>query len=193
MDKKASNKKAEDEKKQVDKTTEANADIEKTPKKKPKKQSESKQAKQIRELKEQLDDMNDKYLRLSAEFDNYRKRTLKEKMDLTKLAGRDIFENMLPVIDDMERAAENMVNSKDLNALKEGLDLILAKFSAFLTSQGVKPIDSKGKEFDTDEHEAVTKIPAPSEDMKGKVVDVITKGYKLNDQILRYSKVVVGE
>lgn len=162
-------------------------------KKKNKKKSENKKDVQINELNENILKLNDKYLRLSAEFDNYRKRTLKEKMDLTKFAGKKIFENILPVLDDMERAKDSIEKSKDIETLTEGLDLIYNKLTLFLKQEGVQSIDSKGKEFNTDEHEAITKIPAPTEDMKGKVVDVILKGYKLNDQILRYSKVIVGE
>jgi len=162
-------------------------------KKQSKKKTENKKDKQIRELQERVDELSDKYIRLSAEFDNYRKRSLKEKMDLSKNAGKQIFENLLPVIDDFERAIELSQNTEDIDALKEGMVLIHAKFLGFLKQQGVTEMNSIGAEFDTDEHEAITKIPAPEESMKGKVVDVITKGYKINDQILRYSKVVVGE
>ncbi len=147
----------------------------------------------IEELEEKYRLMNDKYLRLSAEFDNFRKRTLKEKMDLTKSAGSTIFTHMLPVIDDLERAMKMVDDAKDLDAVKEGMTLIYNKFDAFLKQEGVEAIDAEGKPFDTDEHEAMTKIPAPEDDLKGKVVDVIQKGYKINDQVLRYSKVVVGE
>ncbi|MDA3910088.1 MAG: nucleotide exchange factor GrpE [Bacteroidales bacterium] len=161
--------------------------------KKPKKKTENKKDKQLRELQERVDELSEKYIRLSAEFDNYRKRTLKEKMELSKNAGKQIFENLLPVIDDLERAIEVTQNAEDIDAVKEGMVLIHSKFLGFLRQQGVSEMDSVGKDFDTDEHEAVTKIPAPEESMKGKVVDVITKGYKIKDQILRYSKVVVGE
>lgn len=161
----------------------------KTTKKKP----ENKKDKQISELQEKVDSLNDKHLRLNAEFDNYRKRTLKEKMELSKSAGKQIFENMLPVIDDLERAMQSIESAEDVEAVKEGMNLIHSKFISFLNQQGVQSLDAVGKEFNTDEHEAITKIPAPTEELKGKVVDVVTKGYKLNDQILRYSKVVVGE
>lgn len=161
--------------------------------KKTKKKAVSKKDKEFQELNTRVDELSDKYIRLSAEFDNYRKRTLKEKMELSKSAGKQIFENMLPVIDDLERAIDSIKAADDIEAVKEGMDLIHTKFIGFLKQQGVSPMDSIGSEFNTDEHEAITKIPAPSEDMKGKVVDVVTKGYKINDQILRFSKVVVGE
>ncbi len=162
-------------------------------KKSSKKKDDAKNDKLLAELQEKLNIINDKHLRLNAEFDNYRKRTLKEKMELSKSAGKQIFEDMLPVIDDIERALQSIETAEDMNAVKEGMQLIHSKFIGFLNQQGVKPMESKGEVFNTDEHEAISKIPAPSEDMKGKVVDVISKGYKLNDQILRYSKVVVGE
>ncbi|MFO7880373.1 MAG: nucleotide exchange factor GrpE [Bacteroidota bacterium] len=147
----------------------------------------------IEELNEKYKLMNDKYLRLSAEFDNFRKRTLKEKMDMTKTAGSDIISGLLPVIDDMERAMQIIEEAEDLEAVKKGMELIHNKFENFLKQKGVTPIEAEGKTFDTDEHEAMTKIPAPNKELKGKVVDVIQKGYKLNDEVLRYSKVVVGE
>lgn len=144
-------------------------------------------------LKEKLSESQDKYLRLSAEFDNYRKRTLKEKMELTKSAGESIISNLLPVMDDFDRALQVMQEATDCAAMKEGIDLIYNKFNEFLKTSGVKEIDALNKEFDTDLHEAITKIPAPEEEMKGKVVDVIQKGYYLNDKVMRYAKVVIGE
>lgn len=144
-------------------------------------------------LEEELNDLRDKYVRLSAEFDNYRKRTLKEKMELTKSAGESILLNIIPVVDDFERGMETMEKASDIDAVKEGILLIYNKFKDFLKQSGVKEIDARDKEFNTDEHDAVTKIPAPSEEQKGKVVDVIEKGYKLNDRVIRFSKVVVGE
>ncbi|WP_430810559.1 MULTISPECIES: nucleotide exchange factor GrpE [unclassified Carboxylicivirga] len=138
-------------------------------------------------------EVNDKYLRLSAEYDNYRRRTLKEKMELTKTAGESILLALLPVIDDMDRAVAHMDEAKDMEALKEGIKLIRTKFNDFLGRQGMKEIEAKDKEFDTDLHEAVTKIPAPTDEMKGKVIDCIEKGYTLNEKVVRFSKVVVGE
>jgi len=143
--------------------------------------------------KEKLDELNDKYLRLAAEYDNYRKRTLKEKMELTKTAGADILVNILPVIDDFERALGHLDQAKDMDAVKDGIALIYNKFSEFIKQRGVKEIEAKEKEFDTDLHEAITKIPAPNEELKGKVVDVVEKGYYLYEKVIRFSKVVVGE
>ncbi len=140
-----------------------------------------------------LAELQDKYLRLSAEFDNYRKRTLKERIELTKSAGENILVGLLPVMDDFDRAISLMEKVSDCEAMKEGIDLIYGKMKDFLKQQGVKEIEAMGKDFDTDLHEAVTKIPAAEKKKKGKVVDVIQKGYYLNDKIIRYSKVVVGE
>ncbi|MGC9330377.1 MAG: nucleotide exchange factor GrpE [Bacteroidales bacterium] len=147
----------------------------------------------IEELNEKFKLLNDKYLRLSAEFDNYRKRTLKEKMNLTKSAGHAVITNLLPVIDDLDRATTIIKETDDIEAVKKGIELIYNKFHKFLKQQGIEAIEAVGKEFNTDEHEAMTKIPAPKEALKGKVIEEIQKGYKSNDQILRYSKVVVGE
>ncbi len=142
---------------------------------------------------EKVKELNDKYLRLSAEYDNYRRRTLKEKMELTKTAGEGILLGLLPVIDDLDRAMAHMDDAKDMEALKEGVKLIHTKFNDFLGQQGMKEIEAKDKDFDTDVHEAVTKIPAPTEEMKGKVIDCIEKGYTLHEKVVRFSKVVVGE
>jgi molecular chaperone GrpE len=142
---------------------------------------------------EKYNSLNDKYLRLSAEFDNYRKRTLKERMELIKSAGEDILINFLSVLDNMQRAQKSAAESTDVVAVKEGIDLIFKNLSDFVSQKGVKEIESIGKDFDTDLHEALTKIPAPEENLKGKVVDVIEKGYKLNDKVIRFAKVVVGE
>lgn len=172
-------------------------------KEKPKKASSSKSKttkkkktnanKEVDKLKEQLNELNDKYLRLSAEYDNYRKRTLKEKMDLIRTGGEDILINILPVIDDFERAMGSMDNASDHDTLKEGVNLIYNKFIDFMKSRGVKEIDAINNDFNTDEHEALTKIPAPNKKLKGKIVDVIEKGYYLHDKVIRYSKVVIGE
>ena len=148
---------------------------------------------EIKELQEKLDAANDKYLRLSAEFDNYRKRTLKEKMELTKSAGEQILEKILPVMDNFERALQSMETATDVPALREGVQLIYTTFKDFLTQHGVKEIECIHTEFNPDLQEAVTKIPAPAEELKGKVVDCIQKGYMLHDKIIRFPKVVVGE
>ena len=148
---------------------------------------------EVKELQEKLDAANDKYLRLSAEFDNYRKRTLKEKMELTKSAGEQILEKILPVMDNFERALQSMETATDVPALREGVQLIYTTFKDFLTQHGVKEIECIHTEFNPDLQEAVTKIPAPAEELKGKVVDCIQKGYMLHDKIIRFPKVVVGE
>lgn len=145
------------------------------------------------ELEEKLAELQDKYLRLSAEYDNYRKRTLREKMDLQEGAREDIFVNILPVVDDLERAMDSVQSAKDLEAVKLGMELIHTKFSNYLTQQGIKEIDALNKELNTDLHEAVTKIPVESKKKKGKVVDVIEKGYMLRDKVIRFAKVVIGE
>ncbi|MCA1756883.1 MAG: nucleotide exchange factor GrpE [Bacteroidales bacterium] len=142
---------------------------------------------------EKLAEMQDKYLRLSAEFDNYRKRTLKERIEMTKTAGESILVNILPVMDDFDRAVKIMENAPDVKAMKEGIDLIYNKLRDFLKQNGIKEIESDNREFDTDLHEAVTSIPAPEKKMKGKVVDTIQKGYYLHDKVIRFSKVVIGE
>lgn len=137
--------------------------------------------------------LNDKYIRLIAEYDNYRKRTLKERMDLMKSAGEDILINFLPVMDNFDRAITSVNAAKDINAIKEGISLIHKNLSDFLKERGIKEMESIGEVFDTDLHEAITKIPAPEEELKGKVVDVIEKGYTMRDKVLRFAKVVVGE
>lgn len=135
----------------------------------------------------------DKHLRLSAEFDNYRKRTLKEKADLMKYANEEMLIRILTVIDDFERGIQIIDKSEDIVALKTGIHLIYNKFGDFIKQNGIKEIEAMNQPFDLDFHEAMTKIPAPSEDLKGKVVDVIEKGYMLGEKVIRYSKVVVGE
>ena len=142
---------------------------------------------------EKIAEFQNKYIRLSADFDNYRKRTLKEKVDLTKSANAEILLNLLPVMDDFERALKSMEDTKGCKEIKDGIDLIYNKFGEFLKSSGVKEIDAMHKKFDTDIHEAVTKIPAPVKKLKGKVLDVIQKGYYLNEKIIRYPKVVIGD
>ncbi|MBN1950630.1 MAG: nucleotide exchange factor GrpE [Bacteroidales bacterium] len=149
--------------------------------------------KNLEEQTEKAREWHDKYLRLSAEFDNYRKRTLKEKSDLIKTANEDLLIDILAVVDDFERGINTIDKSEDLQALKAGIHLIYDKFNAFLRQKGIKEIEAKEKEFDLDLHEALTKIPAPDETLKGKVVDVIEKGYTLNEKVIRFAKVVVGD
>ena len=142
---------------------------------------------------EKAKEWQDKYMRLSAEFDNYRKRTLKEKMDLTKLANEDLLKNILPVVDDFERGRDTIGKAQSIEALKEGIDHIYTKFKEFLKRNGVKEIEAMNEPFDIDFHEAITKIPSPDESGKGKVLDVVEKGYLLNEKVIRYAKVVVGD
>lgn len=156
-------------------------------------QEEEEQKDPIEELGKQVAEMNDKYLRLSAEFDNYRKRTLKEKMELTKTAGERILIKLLPIVDNFERALQSIDSTDDKKAIKEGIELIYSNFTEFIGQNGIKEIEAINKDFDTDIHEAITKIPAPSKAMKGKIVDCVEKGYYLNEKVIRFSKVVVGE
>ncbi len=162
-------------------------------KKEGKKSKKDKTHEQIETLENELAEVRDKHLRLQAEFDNYRKRTLKEKMELLKSGGETVLTNLLPVIDDLERALDALRDIEDENPFKQGIALIYTKFQEFLTRNGVKEIDANGKELDTDLHEAVTKVPAPAEALKGKIVDVIQKGYLLNEKVIRYARVVMGE
>lgn len=142
---------------------------------------------------EKIAELEDKYLRLSAEFDNYRKRTLKERIDLMKSAGESAIIKFLPVMDDFDRAMLSMEDVKDIEAVKTGMNLIYIKLRETLNQQGVKEIEALKKEFDTDLHEAITKIPVTKNNLKGKVIDIIEKGYYLNDKVIRFSKVIIGE
>ena len=144
-------------------------------------------------LEKQITELKDKHLRLFSEFDNFRKRTTKERIELFKSAHQDLMLDLLPVIDDFDRAMQSFENSEDATAIKEGVALIYNKFKSTLEKKGLKCMDSKEKEFDTDFHEAITEIPAPTKDLKSKVVDVVEKGYTLNDKVIRYAKVVVGK
>lgn len=135
----------------------------------------------------------DKYLRLSAEFDNYRKRTLREKMDLIAAGGEDVIKSVLVIVDDLDRALLAVENAKDVEALREGVRLIAQKLDSTLRSKGVSEIEAIGLPLDTDLHEAVAKVPVEDEAKKGKIIDVVQKGYKLKDKVVRYAKVVVGE
>lgn len=148
---------------------------------------------QLAKAQEEIAELKDKNLRQIAEFDNYRKRVLKEKADLILNGGEKILTNILPIIDDLERAQQGMTQMTDVNAVKEGVNLIIDKFMKFLKSEGIAQIETEGKDFDVNFHEAITMIPAPSDEMKGKVIDCVSKGYTLNDKVIRYAKVVVGE
>lgn len=145
------------------------------------------------QLMNQVKEWQEKYIRLSADFDNFRKRTMREKMELIKTASEDTLVSILPVIDDFERAIKAMENVTEVVPVKEGVVLIYNKFNETLAQKGLKAIDAQNQEFNTDLHEAITKIPAPDESLKGKVVDVIQKGYMLQDKVVRFAKVVVGE
>lgn len=147
----------------------------------------------IAALQAELEKSQKEYLFLMAEFDNYRKRTLKEKADLIKNGGEKAMLELLPVVDDFERAMGALEQSADLESLKDGVKLIYNKFVKYLESQQVKPMESTGMEFDADIYEAVTTFPAPEESMKGKVIDTVQKGYTINEKVLRHAKVVVGQ
>lgn len=136
--------------------------------------------------------LNDKYLRLFAEFDNYKRRTLKERTELLQTAGKDVIVSLLSVLDDFDRANKAIETATDINPIREGITLVHNKFKNLLAQKGLKEMESINTVFDTDNHEAITKIPAPSEDLKGKVIDELEKGYTLNDKVIRFAKVVVG-
>ncbi|WP_289771760.1 nucleotide exchange factor GrpE [Bacteroides acidifaciens] len=148
---------------------------------------------ELGKAQETIEEQKDKYLRLSAEFDNYRKRTMKEKAELILNGGEKSLSSILPVVDDFERAIKTMETATDVNAVKEGIELIYNKFLAVLAQNGVKVIETKDQPLDTDYHEAIAVIPAPSEAQKGKILDCVQTGYTLNDKVLRHAKVVVGE
>ena len=155
--------------------------------------SQDSEATLIEKLEADNKDLNDKYLRLFSDFDNFRKRTAKEKFESTKTAGIGVIKDLLTVVDDFDRAIENNKVAEDIDAVKEGFGLIHDKFSSILKAKGLKEVEAKGDVFDVDKHEAITQIPAPTEDLKGKVVDVIEKGYALNETIIRFPKVIVGQ
>jgi molecular chaperone GrpE len=152
-----------------------------------------KMSEELKALEEKTREMHDKYLRLSAEFDNYRKRTLREKSEMIKTASEDLIIRIIPIVDDIERGLNAISTAQDMEALKQGMNLIYGRFNDFLQQNGVKEIDALHQEFNTDLHEAVTKIPASEDGLKGKVVDVVQKGYLLHDKVIRYPKVVVGQ
>lgn len=143
-------------------------------------------------LKSELNEANNKYIRLYAEFDNFRRRTAKERIDLLQTASRDAIVALLPVLDDFDRALKTIEGQENLDSIVEGMKLIANKMKNTLTQKGLKEMDAMGQVFDADLHEAITQIPAPSDDLKGKVVDVLEKGYFLNDKVIRFAKVVVG-
>lgn len=154
---------------------------------------EEKLAQELEKANEQIEEEKDKYLRLSAEFDNYRKRTMKEKAELILNGGEKSISSILPIVDDFERALKNMETATDVAAVKEGVELIYNKFMSVLGQNGVKVIETKEQPLDTDYHEAIAVIPAPNEALKGKILDCVQTGYILNDKVIRHAKVVVGE
>ena len=174
-------------------STEQQEDQHKKETKKDKTHKKSKVEEQLKQAESELLELKDKHIRLQAEFDNYRKRTLKERMELLKTASESLLISILPVIDDFDRAVQTLDKVEEEGHLKDGVLLIYNKFQDFLKQNGVKEIEAKDQTFDTDLHEAITKIPAPTKDLKGKIVDVVQKGYYLNDKIIRFSKVVIGE
>ena len=147
----------------------------------------------LEEANRQIEELKDKYLRSVAEFDNYRKRTLKEKAELILNGGEKAISAMLPVIDDMERAIENGGKTDDPQVLREGMELIYSKMMKVLETLGVKPIETENADFDTDVHEAIAMVPGMGDDKKGKVLDCVMRGYKLNDKVIRHAKVAVGQ
>ena len=154
---------------------------------------EEKLAQELEKANEQIEEQKDKYLRLSAEFDNYRKRTMKEKAELILNGGEKSISSILPIVDDFERALKNMETATDVAAVKEGVELIYNKFMSVLGQNGVKVIETKEQPLDTDYHEAIAVIPAPNEALKGKILDCVQTGSILNDKVIRHAKVVVGE
>lgn len=142
--------------------------------------------------KEKYDELNDRFLRLYSEFDNFKKRTARERIEFVKTASADIFASLLPVLDDFDRAAKVMENATEINSLKEGMQLIHHKFKGVLVAKGLEEMNAQGEVFNSDMHEAITSIPAPEEHLKGKVVDQLEKGYALNGKVIRFAKVVVG-
>ena len=154
--------------------------------------AEQPSAQELKDLQDKLAEANDRYLRLAAEFDNYRRRSAKERMDLISLANENLVKDMLPIVDDFERAIAAMKDSDDAASAKEGVELIYNKVAAFLKKNGVKEIEAVGKDFDTDFHEAVAQFPVQEEDKKNKVIDVTQKGYTMGEKVIRYAKVVTG-
>jgi molecular chaperone GrpE len=146
----------------------------------------------LKDLQTKYDELNDKYLRLYSDFDNFRRRTAKERIDLLRSGGEDIFKLLIPVLDDFERAMKNMDTAQDVPSVKQGVELIYHKLNRELTNKGLKPMEAIGQPFDPEFHEALTQVPAPSEDMKNKVIDEMERGYFLNDKVIRFAKVVVG-
>lgn len=147
----------------------------------------------VQDLENRLAECNDKYLRLAAEFDNFRKRSMKDRLELINTASEDIIKSLLEVLDDVDRAENQMEQSQDISQIKEGISLVFSKFKSILQQKGLKEMETAGKEFDVEQHEAIAEIPAANESDSGKIVDVISKGYLLHEKIIRHAKVVVGK
>ena len=154
---------------------------------------EQKLAKETEELKAQVEKEKKEYLFLMAEFDNFRKRTLREKSELIKNAGESVFKGLLPVVDDFERALKASESAENAGSIREGMELIYKKLKKFMEQNGVKEMNPDDKDFDADRHEAITAVPVPDESQKGKIIDTVEKGYTINDKVLRHAKVVVGQ
>lgn len=148
---------------------------------------------EVEKLKSELEKEKKEYLFLMAEFDNFRKRTLKEKSELIKNAAESAFKGLLPIVDDLERALKASEGSEDANAMREGMELIYKKLKKYMEQNGVKEMDPDDREFDADKHEAISVVPVPDENQKGKILDTVEKGYMINDKVLRHAKVVVGQ
>jgi len=154
--------------------------------------AENKAKEEIGILKNEVGELKDKYLRLYSEFENFRRRTSKERIDLIKTANEEVIASLIPVLDDFERALKSINEGAEANPLKEGVNLIHAKLYRTLEAKGLKPMDVLGKEFDSEQMEAITSSPAPSAELKNKVIDVLEKGYYLNDKVIRFAKVIIG-
>ena len=148
---------------------------------------------EIEKLKSEIEEQKDKYLRLFAEFDNYKRRTAKERIELIQTAGKEVITSLLDVLDDSDRAEKQLQTTEEIAQAKEGIQIVFNKLRSVLQARGLKAMESIGADFDVEKHEAITEIPAPTKDLKGKVIDEVTKGYYLNDKIIRFAKVVIGK
>ena len=156
-------------------------------------ENEESEESELEKAQKKMKELNDKYLRQIAEFDNYRKRVMKEKADMIKYSGEKVITTLLPILDDMERAIQNMEKTEDVASVKEGVQLIIDKFMKLLKQEGLSRIETEGKDFDTDFHEAIAMVPGQPEEMKGKIIDCVTPGYMLNDKVIRHAKVAVAQ
>ena len=156
-------------------------------------ENEESEESELEKAQKKIEELNDKYHRQIAEFDNYRKRVMKEKADMIKYSGEKVITTLLPILDDMERAIQNMEKTEDVASVKEGVQLIIDKFMKLLKQEGLSRIETEGKDFDTDFHEAIAMVPGQPEEMKGKIIDCVTPGYMLNDKVIRHAKVAVAQ